>query len=84
LAISDSTGTPQTRYQDSPFGFPSSWAADGVTPAASTKVLPIFGGHRSLRLNGLYDARARIYDADIGCFLQSDPKGFLDSPNPYA
>jgi RHS repeat-associated protein len=86
LAISDSAGTPQTRYQYSPFGFPSSWAADGVTPltASSTKVQPIFGGHRSLRLNGLYDSRARIYDADIGCFLQRDPKGYLDSPNPYA
>jgi len=86
LAISDSAGTPQTRYQYSPFGFPSSWAADGVTPlaASSTEVQPIFGGHRSLRLNGLYDSRARIYDADIGCFLQPDPKGYLDSPNPYA
>jgi RHS repeat-associated protein len=84
LAISDSAGTPQTRYQYSPFGFPSSWAADGVTPAASTEVQPIFGGHRSLRLNGLYDSRARVYDADIGCFLQRDPKGYGDSPNLYA
>ncbi len=86
LAISDSAGTPQTRYQYSPFGFPSSWAADGVTPlaASSTKVQPIFGGHRSLNLNGLYDSRARIYDADNGCFLQRDPRGYGDSPTPYA
>ena len=84
LAISDSVGLPQARYRYTPFGQPSAWAADGVTPASSTKVRPIFGGHHSLRLNGLYDSRARIYDADTGCFLQQDPRGHGDSPNSYA
>jgi RHS repeat-associated protein len=85
LAITDNAGKPQTRYQYSSFGSPSTWAADGVTPinTASAKVQPMFGGHRFLNLNGLYDSRARIYDADIGCFLQRDPRGYGDSANPY-
>lgn len=86
LAVSDSSGAPQARYSYTSFGQPSTWAADGVTPlsASNAKVEPIFGGHRSLNLNGLYDSRARTYDAETGCFLQRDPRGYGDSPNPYA
>jgi RHS repeat-associated protein len=85
LAYSDSTGTITERYSYSPFGLPSIWAPDGVTPLSGSAVggRPRFGGHGAL-LGGLYDARARIYDAATGRFLQPDPLGYLDSPNLYA
>ena len=43
----------------------------------------LFTGKRWLSSIGTYDFRARIYDPDIGRFLQRDPKGYVDGPNPY-
>ena len=33
--------------------------------------------------SGLYHYRARAYDASVGRFLQRDPLGYDDGPNPY-
>ncbi|MDP9373954.1 MAG: DUF6531 domain-containing protein, partial [Chloroflexota bacterium] len=86
LALSDSTGAATERYGYTPFGIPSIWAADGVTPLAisAVGVGPVFGGHHALGPAGLYDARARVYDADTGCFLQRDPRGYSGSASLYA
>lgn len=55
IALSDSSGTPIERYSYTPFGQPTIWAADGTVPrpTSSFAIPPIFGGHRSLTLNGL-------------------------------
>src|SRR3990172_2632321 len=63
-------------------GCPSSAIATGRSACVLSG--PPMGRHRGLGLNGLYDARARVYDADTGCFLQRDPRGYGDSANLYA
>lgn len=86
LAISDDTGHSIERYSYTPFGTPTIWAADGITRRIVSDVgmKPIFGGHHSLELDGLYHARARVYDANTGVFLQRDPRGYTDSANLYS
>ncbi len=86
LAISDNTGHSIERYSYTPFGTPIIWAADGITPrmVSGFGMAPIFGGHLSMGLNGLYHARARVYDANTGVFLQRDPRGNGNSANLYA
>ena len=86
LALSDSAGLALERYSYAPFGTARIWAPDGVTPrpASAVGAQPIFGGHRLTGIAGLYDSRARAYDADTGRFLQRDPRGYASGPNPYA
>jgi RHS repeat-associated protein len=86
MAVSDYAGTPVERYSYTPFGMPSIWSADGVTQQTVSTIgmEPIFGGHRYLGLNGLYDARARTYDSMTGQFIQRDRLGYGDSANLYA
>ena len=71
LAVSDGNGLPLHRYSYTPFGFPSVWQADGMTPVMNSEIImpPIFGSHRYIGINGLYDARARIYDSATARFL---------------
>jgi RHS repeat-associated protein len=85
LALSDMAGGVLERYSYAPFGSGEIWAPDGVTPRAlsSANMRPIFGGHRLTGLDGVYDARARAYDAETGRFLQRDPRGYASGPNPY-
>jgi RHS repeat-associated protein len=86
LAVSDNSGNPVERYSYSTFGMPSIWSSDGmvIRDKSNVRISPIFGGHNSIGLKGIYDARARIYDADTGYFLQRDPRGYINSANPYS
>jgi RHS repeat-associated protein len=84
LAYVDASGTVSERYQYSPFGEATIWAADGVTPRATTAIggLARFGGYPLLSV-GLYDARARVYEPRTGRFLQPDPMGYSDAADLY-
>jgi RHS repeat-associated protein len=42
-----------------------------------------YAGRRWEAAAGLYDSRARFYDASTGRFIQPDPLGILESPNLY-
>jgi RHS repeat-associated protein len=86
LALTDAGGTVVERYSYAPFGAERIWAPDGVTrrAASSVDMAPIYGGHRLTGVPSLYDARARVYDAETGRFLQRDPRGYASGPNPYA
>jgi RHS repeat-associated protein len=85
ITLTDSAGSPIERYNYTPFGLPTIWAADGATrlELSSFTIQPIFGGHRAITFNGLYDARARAYDTLTGSFLQRDALGYSSSANPY-
>lgn len=83
-ARAGSTGEVLERYRFEPFGTPSIWAPDGVTQRIGSVIgaVPQFGGHPVLSTD-LYDARTRVYDSATGRFLQPDPHGLADGPNPY-
>jgi RHS repeat-associated protein len=85
LGTTDSAGAIGERYGYEPFGLASVWAPDGTTPRAASVLgtPPTFGGYRQW-LPGLFDGRARAYDAVTGAFLQPDPRGYASGPNPYA
>lgn len=85
IALSENTGNLVARYSYTPFGLPTIMDVDGVTPLASSNyaIPPIFGGHRAIALNGIYDSRARVYDAVTADFLQRDPVGYSSSANLY-
>jgi RHS repeat-associated protein len=86
LAVTDEQGVVLERYGYEPFGLAIARMADGVTPLAPAagRLGPVFGGHPALTPDGLYDARARAYDAASGRFLQPDPRGVISSPDRYA
>jgi RHS repeat-associated protein len=67
---------PDARYEYAPFGLLTRGTA-GSTPY-------LFAGKRLLATIGVYDSRARQYSASLGRFLQRDPKGYIEGPNPYA
>lgn len=72
------------RYSYAPFGGALIWAPDGVTARSISTIggIPRFAGHLLLS-SGLYDARARVYDPQLGRFLQPDPFGYVNSDCLY-
>ena len=83
LAATDNSGMAIARYRYTPFGSPSAFQVDGQQSLTAPVLQPIFGGHPEIGLNGIYSARARIYDAETGCYLRRDPRGYINSANPY-
>jgi len=75
-ALVDSTGTLVAGYDFNPYGSPQG-APLGQSDLTSYR----FTG-RQLDPTGLYDFRARLYDARLGRFVSPDPK--LQFPSPYS
>ena len=73
--LSDSDGNVTATLTYSPFGE----LLEGSPPEG---VRILFGGRR-IDPTGTYEHRARTYDPRIGRFLQRDPGGLDDGPNPY-
>jgi RHS repeat-associated protein len=67
-------GGLQVQYDYDAFGFPYFYNAAGGKGAAQTRFL--FTGREWLADHRLYDFRARMYQPELGRFLQPDPKQF--------
>ena len=75
--ITDGVGNVVKNYTYDVYGRPS--------PAVSAISNPyLFTGRRLDEESGIYYYRARMYDPNIGRFLQRDPLGYLDNMNLYA
>jgi large repetitive protein len=75
-ALVDSTGSLVAGYDFSPYGAPL-----GAPLGQSELTTYRFTG-RQLDPSGLYDFRARLYDARLGRFISPDPR--LQFPSPYS
>jgi RHS repeat-associated protein len=95
VALSDSTGAIVEKYTYTPFGkttihspgLNGIWGDgdDDSTLTASDYDNPyMFTGRRYDDETGLYYYRARMYNPEIGRFLQPDPIGYADGMNMYA
>lgn len=86
LCVTDETGAVRERHRYGPFGEPSLFAADGVTPLpdASSRSELIWRGMPFVAAIGLYATPERLYDQRTGLFIRRDPLLYADSPSPYA
>ncbi|MGF1481958.1 MAG: RHS repeat-associated core domain-containing protein [Cyanophyceae cyanobacterium] len=85
IAAINLAGQPVEHYHYQPFGIPSLFDAAGNPLTTSAIGLsPIFGGMRYLPTTKLYLSLRRTMDPTHGVFLNTDPFGFVDSPNLYA
>jgi len=84
--VTDALGAVREHHRFSPFGEPTVFAADGVTPIApaAAAVTPIWRGMGYLAGAGLYRSERRLYDPALGEFTSRDPLLYADSPAPYA
>jgi RHS repeat-associated protein len=83
LATTDGTGSVRERLRYAPFGLPTVFQADGVTPVAAPICEPVWRGMRYASQSGLYVTQSRIYDPLVGVFLSRDPLLYADSAAPY-
>jgi RHS repeat-associated protein len=77
IALSDASGDTAVTYDYSIYGIPAS--SDPMNPNPY-----LFTGRRFDFETGLYYYRARMYNPNIGRFLQTDPIGYGDGMNWYA
>jgi RHS repeat-associated protein len=72
--ITDASGVTRWSYAYDPFGLPTAAVSSGGSPPVSVMR---FDAQLLDPASGLYDLRARVYDASLGRFAQIDPV-----PNP--
>jgi len=77
IALSDAAGDTVVTYEYSIYGVPASSDVNIPNPFQ-------FTGRRFDSETGLYYYRARMYNPNIGRFLQTDPIGYGDGMNWYA
>jgi RHS repeat-associated protein len=75
IALTDSSGNPQTQYTYDPYGNPAS------SGTASTNAFQFTGQQKDG--TGLYYYRSRYYSPALSRFLSEDPAGQSTGPNPY-
>jgi RHS repeat-associated protein len=83
LCVTDATGTVQERHRYGPFGAPRLYEGDGVTSLAPGDAAsePRWRGMPLINAIGLYASTQRLYDPDLGVFLDRDPRLYVDSPS---
>ena len=85
VAVTDDTGAPVVQFKYDDYGIPQALDGTGTQQILTSQApfSPVFAGYPYLSEAELYHARARSYQPEWGRFLQRDPKGYSDSPNPY-
>jgi len=85
-ALTDTSGAAVERYVYDPYGKPTiyndDWTAT-VSWANSKQNEILYCGYRFDPESGLYHVRNRMYDYDLGRWLQRDPKGYVDGMGLY-
>lgn len=85
VELRDTTGSLIESYAYTAFGRMSIKDKDGNPRSQSTVDNPYgFTGRRYDSESNLWHYRNRMYSAELGRFLQRDPKGFIDGLNLYA
>ena len=83
--LADSGGAVQERYVYSAYGTPhvlTPTFAARTTNSYDAEV--VYGGYRYELATGLYHVRHRVYQPELGCWLQRDPLGYTSGDeNPY-
>lgn len=75
ILLSTAGGGIEEQYDYDAFGFPYFYTASGDTPA-TVKTRFLFTGREWLNDLRIYDYRNRMYQPELGRFLQPDPKQF--------
>jgi RHS repeat-associated protein len=75
ILLSTASGGLQEQYDYDAFGYPYFYTATG-SKAGNVKTRFLFTGREWLPDLRIYDYRARLYQPELGRFLQPDPKEF--------
>ncbi len=77
VALSDASGNAVERYTYDVYGQPTIRnASGGVIPSTTYGNRFLFTGREWIKELGIYDYRNRMYSAELGRFLETDPIGF--------